>query len=100
MITDFLYTLHSKTFKILPLYETSSAEDYMIYVNNLKIELAGAMLTFPQLKYNNHYIDILNIINYLSQNIVDHETCKRQGIKCRDLIKKIEAEAEENDNVD
>lgn len=95
MITEFLYSLKGKTFKILPIYE-ENVDDFSVYVKNLKIELVGATLTFPALKYNNHYIDILNIINYLSENTVDHETCKRQVFKCRDLIDRIKFEEAEN----
>lgn len=88
MITEYINTLRGKTYKLLPIYE-ENPDNLKVYAKNLAIELTGATYTFPQLKTETHYIDILNIVNFIAENELDHGTCKKQVFKCHDLLNKI-----------
>lgn len=88
MIEQYIESLKGKTYKMLPIFE----EDYpsfQIYAQGLAIELIGATITFPRLKTEKHFIDIINIVNYFARHEIDHKTCQKQVFKCLDLIERI-----------
>lgn len=88
MIQEYIQSLFGKIYKMLPIFEENK-EALPIYAKSLAIELIGATFTFPVLKTEKHYIDIINIVNYIAENDIDHFTCKKQVFKCRDLVGKI-----------
>lgn len=88
MIDKYLESLHGKVHKMLYIFEENEA-DLHIYAKNLAIEIIGATITFPDLKTEKHYIDILNIVNFFAENTCNHNTCYKQVLKCHDLIDRI-----------
>ena len=85
MIEQYLEALKGKIYKLLPIYEEDKPS-FQIYAKSLVIELTGATITFPVLKSEKHFIDILNIVNYFAEYDVNYYTCKKQVFKCLDLV--------------
>lgn len=88
MIQKYINSLYGKTYKILPIYEEKN-EDVKIYAKSLAIEMLGATSTFPSLKMEKYYIELINIINFFANNDCDHFTCRKQIFRCRDLLNKL-----------
>ena len=91
----FIESLTGKIFKILPLSEEESngAQNHVYeYLDSLKIEMFGAIVTFPALFKNVEYTSVLNIVQYLSVNEVSIKRCKREVFKALRLLNKISKE--------
>ena len=93
MISEYINSLRGKTYKLLPIYE-EHYDALKSYAKSLSIEMVGATYIFPDLRKEPNYIAILNIVSYMSENELDHSTCRQQVFKCQELIKRIFIEEE------
>lgn len=90
MLSSYLNSLIGKLFKIIPLKEESSKEDFHAYVDSLWIEMSGACKTFPVLWDSPKYITLLNIVGFMSMNDVELSRCRREVFQAIDIVKKIQ----------
>jgi len=88
MIEKYIEILHGKIHKMLYIYEETPAS-FPIYAKNLAIEIKGAIVTFPKLKTERSYIDILNIVNFFVENECNHDVLWKQILRCHDLLDRI-----------
>jgi len=84
----FLKSLIGEVYKILPMKE-SNDEGLSYYLDSLCIQLLGGLESFSELKRCNKYISILNVIQFFRINEYDTRTCKREVLKCTNLLEKL-----------
>lgn len=84
----FLVNMIGSVFKVLPLYESNS-ETLSEYVESLYIQLVGGQETYKELKTNQEYVSIINVIQFFKTNEYNKKTCKREILKCVNLLEKI-----------
>lgn len=87
----YINNLGKSIFKILPLKEEHN-KGLNEYIDSLLIQMNGALITYPQLKCNNEYIAMLNIINYFSCNEFNVRQCKREVFKCLNILDTLKKE--------
>lgn len=84
----FLKTMIGATYKILPMHDN---EDITLpqHLDSLYIQLVGGSEFYPELKYNQRYYSIINIVQYFRNHEYDKKTCKREVLKCTNLLEKL-----------
>ena len=88
-LSTFLTVITGKIFKILPLREDDN-EYVHEYLDSLRIEMTGAIETFPELHENYDFISLVNTINYLIGNDFDVPTCKREVFKMLKVVNRLQ----------
>lgn len=93
----FIERFTGHVFKIMPLKEceaSDSGENVHLseYINSVAIEANGALTTFEELANNMDFITVVNIINYLNNNEVSEEVCRREVFKALHLLNRIGGE--------
>ena len=94
MLFVFIRGLTGRIFKILPLKEEmDSGNDVHLneYISSLVRDASGALETFPQLKEMEEYITVVNTLQYISLNEIDHAVCKQEVFKMLRILNQIEA---------
>lgn len=76
-----------KIYKILPMKE-EGCQTLTTYLESLKVEMTGSYSLYRQLIEEPQFMSALNIIEYLIDNDVSNEVCKREVFKA---IRHIEA---------
>lgn len=89
-LSQYLSQLVGKTFKILPLFEENSPT-LTSYIKSYQCELIGDAFLFKPLKDEPKFITLLATIEYLANAEYDHDTCKREVLKCTNIINDIQA---------
>ena len=84
----FLSNMIGTVYKVLALYD-SNDQNLKGYIDSVCIQLLGGLETFPELKYNQKYISVINIIQYLRTNEFDKKTCKREILKGTNILEKL-----------
>lgn len=87
-MSQYFKNLVGKTYKILPLYEEKSST-LQSYIKSYQCELIGGGHLFEPLKYEPKFITLLATIEYLGSADYNHDTCKREVLKCTNLISEI-----------
>lgn len=59
------------------------------YLDSLYIQLVGGAENFIELKDNQRYVSIINIIQYFRNNEFDRETCKREILNSTNILAKL-----------
>lgn len=93
MLYIFIRGLTGRVFKILPLTEEAlSGEDVHLsdYLESCALDMVGALETFPELRDFEEYVTVLNIVQYMRNNEVTQEVCKREVFKALGLLNAIE----------
>ena len=87
-VSQYLKQLVGKTFKILPLFEEGSPT-LIAYIQSYQRELIGNSYLFEQLKDEPKFITLLTTVEYLANGTYTHEICKKEVLKCTNLINEI-----------
>lgn len=95
-ISQYFKQLVGKTFKILPLFEENSPT-LGSYIQSYQRELIGNSYLFELLKDEPKFITLLTTIEYLAKADYSHDTCKKEVLKCTNLINDIRARIIEMD---
>ncbi len=82
---EFLASMIGNIFKILPLYDENNI-GLQSHIDSVVIQLIGAMDTFQDLKTNQKYISIINSINFLRKNDYTKKQCKREVLRCTNIL--------------
>lgn len=77
----------NKIYKILPMKE-EGCKTLTTYLESLKVEMMGSYSLYRQLMEEPQFMSALNIVEYLIDNDVSVEVCKREVFKA---IRHIEA---------
>lgn len=85
---EFLKSMINSIFKILPLYEEHN-KGLLLHIDSITIQLIGALDTYDKLKTNLKYISVINSMNYLRKNDFTRVQCKREVLRCTNILKKI-----------
>lgn len=93
-LKTFINRFTGHVYKIIPLkeYETIDAEEGIHlseYIDSVAIEAKGALTTFDKLADNMDFVTVVNILNYLNENEVSEEVCKREVFKALNLLNRI-----------
>lgn len=91
-LSTFFEFITGKIFKILPLREDENESIYE-YLDSLRIEMTGAIETFPELHDNYEFMTLVNTINYLIGNEFDISTCKREVFKMLKTVNLLQMKA-------
>jgi hypothetical protein len=78
----------NSTYKVLVMKDVEDS-NLQIYLDSLCIQLLGGLETFSELKSNQKYISVVNIIQYLRINDFDKKTCKREILKSTNILDKL-----------
>jgi hypothetical protein len=84
----FLTSMIGAVFKVLPLYDSNN-ETLPDYIESLYIQLIGGRETYEDLKLSQEYTTIINVIQYFRANEYSKKTCKREILKCVNLLEKL-----------
>ncbi|MDF2884224.1 MAG: hypothetical protein K0R54_4791 [Clostridiaceae bacterium] len=87
-ISLFLSNMINSTYKVLVMKDVEDS-NLQIYLDSLCIQLLGGLETFSELKSNQKYISVVNIIQYLRINDFDKKTCKREILKSTNILDKL-----------
>lgn len=87
-LMQYFNQLVGKTFKILPLFEEHNPT-LASYIKSYQCELIGNTFLFDFLKNEPKFITLLTTIEYLASAEYNHETCKREVLKCTNIINDI-----------
>ena len=84
----YLNTMIGAIYKILPMYDN---EDLTLrdHLDSLYVQLVGASEFYEELKFNQRFYSIINIIQYFRTNEFDKKTCKREVLKCTNILDKL-----------
>ncbi len=82
---EFLASMIGNIFKILPLYDENNM-GLQSHIDSVAIQLIGALDTFQDLKTNQKYISIINSINFLRKNDYTKKQCKREVLRCTNIL--------------
>ena len=91
-LSAFFEFITGKIFKILPLREDENESIYE-YLDSLRIEMTGAINTFPKLHNSYEFMTLVNTINYLIGNEFDVPTCKREVFKMLKTVNLLQLKA-------
>ena len=84
----YLKTMIGAVFEILPKYDDCD-KTLHDYLDSLYVQLVGASEFYEELKHNQRYYSIINIIQYFRTNEFDKKTCKREVLKCTNILDKL-----------
>lgn len=84
----YLKSLIGAIYKILPMYENHD-KNLSEYLDSLCIQLLGALENFDELRLDNKYLSVINVIQYFRTHEYDKRTCKREVLKCTNLLNKM-----------
>lgn len=93
----YIHNLTNRVFKLLTIREKELCgvtAYFAEYADSLLIDVSGAMRTFPELRENDAFVIVHNIVNYLCQNEVSYPVLRREVFKALRLLNQIEAECE------
>lgn len=84
----FLNSMIGSVYKILPMNDN---EDVTLsdYLDSLYVQLVGGAETYHELKYCQHYYSIINVVRYFRTQKYDKKTCKREVLKCTNILEKL-----------
>ena len=85
---EFLTSMIGSIFKILPLYDENNV-GLQSHIDSVAIQLIGAMDTFQELKTTQKYIPVINSINFLRKNEYTKRQCKREVLRCTNILEKM-----------
>lgn len=91
---QYIHKVTNRVFKILAIREKElcGVNAYFDdYIDSLRIDITGALVTFPELKACDEFIVVFNIINYLHDNDVSYKVLRREVFKALHLLNQIEA---------
>ena len=84
----YLKTMIGAVYKILPMYDNCD-KTLHDYLDGLYVQLVGASEFYEELKHNQRYYSIINIIQYFRTNEFNKKTCKREVLKCTNILDKL-----------
>ena len=84
----YLKTMIGSIYKILPMYDDNNVT-LQDYLDSLYVQLVGASEFYDELKYNQRFYSIINIIQYFRTNEFDKKICKREVLKCTNILDKL-----------
>ena len=84
----YLKTMIGSIYKILPMYDNVDTTHHD-HLDSLYVQLVGASEFYEELKYNQRFYSIINIIQYFRTNEFDKRTCKREVLKCTNILDKL-----------
>jgi hypothetical protein len=84
----YLKTMIGSVYKILPMYDCNDVT-IRDHLDSLYVQLVGAAEFYEELRYNQRYYSVINIIQYFRTNDFDKKTCKREVLKCTNILDKL-----------
>lgn len=84
----FLKTMIGSVYKILPMYDDND-KTLPDHIDSLYVQLVGGFEYYEELKCNQQYHSIINIIQYFRKHEFDKKTCKREVLKCTNILDKL-----------
>jgi len=91
IINLYLSNMVGAVYKILPMYDNNDIK-LSQYIDSLCIQLLGGLETFDELKICSKYLTVINIIQYFRTHEFDKKTCKREVLKCTNILSKLSNE--------
>lgn len=89
---NYLQTLISKVFKILPMKE-QNIETVNVHIDSLLTELTGYKTLFEYVKYDARLLTVICTLKAIQDNDMSHAVCKREVFKCIKCIEQLIEEA-------
>ena len=84
----FLTNMIGAVFKVLPLNDSKN-ETLPDYLDSLYIQLIGGRDSHNELKESVEFASIINVIQYFKTNEYSPKTCKREILKCVNVLEKL-----------
>ena len=84
----FLENLIGALYKVLAMKDVNDTT-LPKYLDSLYIQLVGGSENFTVLKSNQRYVSIINVVQYFRTNEFDKDTCKREVLKCTNILSKL-----------
>lgn len=84
----YLKAMIGSVYKILPMYENNDITLHD-YLDSLYVQLAGGYEYYNELKYNQRFQSVINIIQYFRKYDFDKKTCKREVFKATNILDKL-----------
>lgn len=81
----YLKTMIGAVYKILPMYDKNDAT-LKDHLDSLYVQLVGGYETYPELKLNQRFHSIINTIQFFRTQEFDKRTCKREVLKCTNIL--------------
>lgn len=88
MTNLYLKSTIGSVYKILPMYDENNIT-LKDHLDSLYVQLVGASEFYDELKYNQRFRSIINIIQYFRTKEFDKKTCKREVLKCTNILEKL-----------
>lgn len=85
---EYINYMINNIFKILPLNDEQNI-GLQDHIDSVTIQLVGALETYPELKANQKYISIINTMNFLRKNEFSKRQCRREILRCTNILQKI-----------
>jgi hypothetical protein len=84
----YLKTMIGSVYKILPMYDCNdiTLKDHL---NSLYVQLVGGSEYYEELKYNQRYHSIINIVQFFRTQEFDKKICKREVLKATNILDKL-----------
>lgn len=85
---EFLKYMIGSIYKILPLNDENNygTKDH---IDSVAIQLVGSLDTYPELKTNQKYISVVNSINFLRKESFTKRQCRREILRCTNILQKM-----------
>ena len=84
----YLKTMIGSVYKILPMYDDNN-ETLRDHLDSLYVQLAGGYEYYDELKYNQRFQSVINIVQYFRKYEFDKKTCKREVLKATNILDKL-----------
>jgi len=84
-IDTFLEATTGKIYKLLPLRENKDPF-FFEHLDSLRIELMGAIRSFPSLRDDFDFLRIVNTINYFLEYDISVDVCRREVFKMLSIL--------------
>lgn len=90
LLLNYYDSLISNFYKILPISEESTNDQYKKYISNFIMEVCGGYYLFDESAY---FLKLLNNLEYLLQiDNIEHKQIKSSVFNCINIIKKVKEE--------
>lgn len=84
----YLKTMIGSVYKILPMYEDNNITLHD-YLDSLYVQLVGATEYYDELRFNQRFQSIINIIQFFRTKEFDKKICKREVLKATNILDKL-----------
>jgi hypothetical protein len=84
----YLKTMIGAVYKILPMYDCNDSNLHD-YLDSLYVQLAGGYEYYQDLRLNQRFQSVINIVQFFIKYEFDKKTCKREVLKATNILDKL-----------